>query len=59
MVTKGTVSGIISNIVTIVVDGPVFQNEICYILLDDTRLMAGIKVEGKQALFRCLKALVD
>ncbi len=50
MVTKGTVSGIISNIVTIVVDGPVFQNEICYILLDDTRLMAEvIKVEGKQA----------
>ncbi len=47
MVTKGTVKGIIANIVTIVVDGPVFQNEICYIVLDDVRLMAEvIKVEG-------------
>ncbi len=50
MVTKGTVRGIIANIVTIVVDGPVFQNEICYILLDGVRLMAEvIKVEGSQA----------
>ena len=32
MATKGTVSGVIANMVTLVVDGPVAQNEICYIL---------------------------
>ena len=31
MATRGTVIGVISNIVTIQVDGPVAQNEICYI----------------------------
>ena len=31
MATKGTVSGVIANMVTLVVDGPVAQNEICYI----------------------------
>ncbi|MBS5409387.1 MAG: hypothetical protein KHY35_01510 [Bacteroides thetaiotaomicron] len=30
MATKGTVSGVIANMVTLVVDGPVAQNEICY-----------------------------
>ena len=29
MATKGTVSGVIANMVTLVVDGPVAQNEIC------------------------------
>ena len=28
MATKGTVSGVIANMVTLVVDGPVAQNEI-------------------------------
>ena len=32
MATKGTVSGVIANMVTLTVDGPVAQNEICYIL---------------------------
>ena len=47
MTTKGTVSGIIANMVTLVVDGPVAQGEICYILLGEERLMAEvIKVVG-------------
>ena len=37
--TTGKVTGIISNLVTVEVDGPVSQNEICYISLGDARLM--------------------
>lgn len=45
--TKGKVSGVIANMVTLAVDGPVAQNEICYIMLDGVRLMAEvIKVVG-------------
>ena len=45
--TTGKVKGIISNLVTVVVDGPVSQNEICYITIGNTRLMAEvIKVIG-------------
>ena len=48
MATKGTVIGVISNIVTIQVDGPVGQNEICYITTGQDRLMAEvIKVVGQ------------
>ncbi|MCD7902082.1 MAG: V-type ATP synthase subunit A [Bacteroides sp.] len=48
MATKGTVYGIVSNMVTLVVDGPVAQNEICYISTGGDRLMAEvIKVVGK------------
>jgi len=48
--TKGIVTGIISNLVIVEVDGPVSQNEICFIKLADTRLMAElIKVVGKNA----------
>jgi V/A-type H+/Na+-transporting ATPase subunit A len=48
--TKGKVNGIISNLVIVEVDGPVSQNEICYIILGTTRLMAEvIKVDGKNA----------
>lgn len=50
MKTKGEVSGIISNLVTVVVDGPVAQNEICYIFLGDVKLLAEvIKVSGNTA----------
>ena len=50
MATKGSVVGVISNIVTIQVDGPVAQNEICYITTGGDRLMAEvIKVSGKNA----------
>ena len=48
--TTGKVTGVISNLVTVEVDGPVSQNEICYIQLGDARLMAEvIKVTGKKA----------
>ena len=50
MSTKGIVKGIIANLVIVEVDGPVAQNEIAYIVLDDTKLMAEvIKVVGKSA----------
>ena len=46
---KGTVSGVIANMVTLTVDGPVAQNEICYISTGGDRLMAEvIKVVGTQ-----------
>ena len=50
MATKGTVCGVISNMVTLTVDGPVAQNEICYISTGGDRLMAEvIKVVGVNA----------
>lgn len=50
MLTKGTVKGIISNLVIVEADGPVAQNEIAYIDHEGTRLMAEvIKIEGKNA----------
>ena len=49
MATKGTVNGVISNMVTLTVDGPVSQNEICYIHTGGDSLMAEvIKVVGSQ-----------
>ena len=48
--TKGKVTGVISNLVIVEVDGPVKQNEICYIQLGRESLMAEvIKVIGKNA----------
>lgn len=50
MATKGVVKGIVSNLVTVEVDGPVAQNEICYITVADTPLMSEvIKVRGRNA----------
>ena len=50
MKTSGKVAGIISNIVIVAVDGPVAQNEICYVRLGDTEMMAEvIKVVGNKA----------
>lgn len=47
MATKGTVKGVIANMVTLTVDGPVSQNEICYITTGGVKLMAEvIKVVG-------------
>ncbi len=47
MATKGTVCGVIANMVTLKVDGPVAQNEICYIETGGDRLMSEvIKVVG-------------
>jgi V/A-type H+-transporting ATPase subunit A len=48
MATKGIVKGIVSNLVTVEVDGAVSQNEICYISVGGVRLMSEvIKVIGK------------
>ena len=50
MATKGKVTGIVSNLVTVQVDGPVGENELCYINLGGTRLLAEvIKVTGEKA----------
>lgn len=50
MKTYGKVTGIVSNLVTVEVDGPVAENELCYITLGGTKLMAEvIKVKGKNA----------
>ena len=50
MVAKGIVKGIVSNLVTVEVEGAVSQNEICYIIVDNVRLMSEvIKVIGKNA----------
>ena len=50
MKTLGRVNGIISNIVIAKVDGPVGQNEICYVYCGDVRMMAEvIKVVGDEA----------
>ena len=45
--TTGIVKGIVSNLVTVEVNGPVSQNEICYITVHNTRLMCEvIKIIG-------------
>ena len=50
MNTTGKVTGIVSNLVTVQVDGPVAENELCYIDLDGTKLMAEvIKVNKDKA----------
>ncbi len=47
---KGKVIGIISNLITIEVDGPISQNEICFIINNKERLMAEvIKINGNLA----------
>ncbi|MGC8765344.1 MAG: V-type ATP synthase subunit A [Brevinematia bacterium] len=48
--TGGKVKGIVANLLSIEVDGPVSQNEICYVLAPDGRLMGEvIKVSGNTA----------
>ncbi|MBO7644470.1 MAG: V-type ATP synthase subunit A [Bacteroidales bacterium] len=50
MATTGTVTGIVSNLVTVKVDGPVGENELCHINLGGTMLLAEvIKVTGDKA----------
>ena len=50
MSTHGKVTGIVSNLVTVQVDGPVAENELCYIDLHGTQLLAEvIKVNGDKA----------
>ena len=61
MATKGTVSGVIANMVTLVVDGPVAQNEICYISTGGDRLMAevikGVGTHGYVQVFESTRGL--
>jgi V/A-type H+/Na+-transporting ATPase subunit A len=48
--TTGKVVGIVANLVTVEVNGPIAQNEICFISLGNENLMAEvIKVVGKNA----------
>ncbi|MFW6225170.1 MAG: V-type ATP synthase subunit A, partial [Bacteroidota bacterium] len=48
--TTGTIAGIIANLLTVEVNGPVQQNEICYVERAKNHLMAEvIKVMGKYA----------
>ena len=50
MKTTGIVTGIIANLVTVEINGPVSQNEICFINVGEDKLMAEvIKVTGKSA----------
>lgn len=50
MATHGKVTGIVANLVTVQVDGPVGQNEICYITLGSEKLMAEvIKITADRA----------
>ena len=50
MSTKGKVTGIVSNLVTVTVDGPVAENELCYISVGSEKLLAEvIKVNGDKA----------
>ncbi len=50
MKTTGKVTGIVSNLVTVAVDGPVAENELCHIDLDGTQLLAEvIKVNADKA----------
>ncbi len=49
-ITRGTITGIIANLVMVEADGPVQQNEICYIDQADSKLMSEIiKVLGTTA----------
>ena len=50
MASTGKVTGIVSNLVTVEVDGPVAENELCHINLNGTELLAEvIKVNGSKA----------
>lgn len=50
MKTIGKVTGIVSNLVTVQVDGPVAENELCYITLGGVPLLAEvIKINGDKA----------
>lgn len=56
-ITKGRIKGITSNLVTVKVDGPVSQNEICHIILGDVKLMAEvIKVVGDIAFIQVFES---
>ena len=50
MISTGKVIGIVSNLVTVEIDGPVAENELCHINLGGTELLAEvITVNGNKA----------
>jgi len=56
-ITKGKITGIIANLVIVEADGPVQQNEICYIEQEDSRLMSEvIKVLGTTAYIQAFES---
>ena len=58
--TQGKVHSIISNLVLVRTEGPVSQNEICFIQLGNERLMAEvIKVVRILLMYRFLKVPGD
>lgn len=57
MKTIGKVIGVVSNLVTIEADGPVSQNEICFVTVQGRDLMAEvIKVDGKHAIVQVFES---
>lgn len=57
MKTTGKVIGVVSNLVTIEANGPVAQNEICFVTVQGRDLMAEvIKVEGKHAIVQVFES---
>ena len=59
MSTTGKVAGIVSNLVTVQVDGPVAENELCYISTKQTRLLAeSSRLTETRPLYRSSKAPV-
>lgn len=57
MKTTGKVIGVVSNLVTILADGPVGQNEICFVNVGGRKLMAEvIKVEGNHAIVQVFES---
>lgn len=57
MKTTGKVIGVVSNLVTILANGPVAQNEICYVTVKGRDLMAEvIKVEGNHAIVQVFES---
>jgi V/A-type H+-transporting ATPase subunit A len=51
MDTKGKIAGIIANLVIVEVDGPVSQNEICYIKYGSVKLMAEVIRIGEKRIY--------
>src|SRR6056297_238368 len=56
-ITKGKIAGIIANLIVVEADGPVQQNEICYIVQQDSKLMSEvIKIMGTTAYIQAFES---
>ena len=58
MKSTGKVIGIVSNLVTVQTNGPVAENELCYINLGGTKLLAS-RSTATGRLYRCSRAPED